>query len=185
MESKNRDPLHLCSSIVLASGPIPSTTLLQLQTMSFYNQFLQEKTARYIHATQPSVKTQNCWFKVRPRMACIYCIWKWELMHYACHFYMNFTNSATWQAYSAFTAHNKRLIEHSTVRAILMCHIKSQHKDAATDPTQTCFFQILLSLLSRFKRLPTILSFKDCLTYTSTLSKTPTSPFLVLGGRDL
>ncbi len=58
------------------------------------------------------------------------------------NFSMNFKNSSTRQANSASTADNKLPIEPHTLRAILMCHIKSQHKASATGPTQMCFFQI-------------------------------------------
>ncbi len=80
---------------------------------------------------------------------------------------MNFKNSSTRQDNNASTADNKLPIEPHTLRAILMCHIKSQHKASATGPTQMCFFQIppahpSASLFSRhrentvnrFRRLP-------------------------------
>ncbi len=52
----------------------------------------------------------------------------------------NFTMNT--KANSASTADNKLPIEPHTLRAILMCHIKSEHKASTTGPTQMCFFQI-------------------------------------------
>lgn len=111
---------------------------------------------------------------------------------------MNFKNSSTWQANSASAADNKMPIEPHTLRAILMCHIKSEHKASATGPTQMCFFQIppacsWASLFSKHHEnrarngiLPNpttstwnhaIISFQDWLTNACTMPKTPTSPF--------
>ncbi len=57
------------------------------------------------------------------------------------HFSMNFKNSSTRKDNNASTADNKLPIEPHTLRAILMCHIKSLHKASATGPTQCVSFK--------------------------------------------
>lgn len=125
------------------------------------------KTSKYINVTQPLIKMRSS-TKENSSFRDMTCICKEMRTVTLCiNFSMNFKNSSTWQANSASTADNKLPIEPHTLCAILMCHIKSEHKASATGPTQMCFFQIPPRSLLSFIILHTSWTYSETLSTDS------------------